>query len=238
MCFSAEASFGLATVLVPAGIYCVRTALRRNCSFLPLAVIPIIFGIQQAAEGFVWVGIHRSNHDLVVASSLTFLFFALCFWLVWVPFCLFFIERPGALKWFLGGVVLLGLTAGLILFAPLVQHPGVMTTRVMHHSIQYDFPPSPIFPTVPRDVRHAVYLAIVAVPILTIRSRQVLGFCIVLILSAVVSRVVYWYAFASVWCFFAAILSMYLCVIFSGLPAANVAPAVVPDRRGSARIAG
>ncbi len=80
MCFSAEASFGLSGVLVPAGIYCcVRSVLRHNFLFLPLAVIPIVFGVQQCAEGLVWVGINRSDSDLVEASSLTFLFFAICF---------------------------------------------------------------------------------------------------------------------------------------------------------------
>jgi hypothetical protein len=228
MCFSAEASFGVGAALVPAGIYCVRNALRqRRFDMVPLAVVPLFFALQQGAEGLVWVGLHHAQPDLVTVSSFLFLFFALCFWLFWIPFSLMCLAEVGVMRWLMAGVLILGLAGGLYLYLPLVFHPDRLTTHVVHHSIQYDYPFSPLFPSIPPAIRQTIYLGIIALPLLAVRTWQGLGFCTVLILSAVISHVVYWYAFASVWCFFAAILSAYLCVIFHSLPAVETAPRIL-----------
>jgi hypothetical protein len=47
---------------------------------------------------------------------------------------------------------------------------------------------------------------------------------VAIVLSASVSHVFFWYASASVWCFFAALLSIYLCFSFHGIPELKVAP--------------
>ena len=39
-----------------------------------------------------------------------------------------------------------------------------------------------------------------------------------IVLSAAVSHLFFWYAWVSVWCFFAAMLSVYLCYSFYGMP--------------------
>ena len=77
MCFSPEASFGLGAVLLPAGAYCVRTAVKRNPPWLPLALTPLLFGAQQVCEGLVWVGLRAEEATLVRPASLLFLFFGL-----------------------------------------------------------------------------------------------------------------------------------------------------------------
>jgi hypothetical protein len=228
MCFSAAASFGVGAALVPAGIYCVRNAVRqRQFAMIPLAVVPLFFALQQGTEGLVWVGLNHAHPDLVTVFSFLFLFFALCFWLFWIPFSLMCLAEPGVTRWLLAGVVIPGLAAGLYLYLPLVCHPEVLTTRVVHHSIQYDYPFSPLFPSIPPVVRHTIYLGIIALPLFAVRSRQGMGFCVVLVLSAVISHFVYSYAFTSVWCFFAALLSAYLCVIFRSLPAVETAPRIL-----------
>jgi hypothetical protein len=58
----------------------------------------------------------------------------------------------------------------------------------------------------------------VCVPLLTSRDfrLRVLGGSITV--SAVVTHAVFWYAFISVWCFFAAILSLHICYILYRLP--------------------
>ena len=43
----------------------------------------------------------------------------------------------------------------------------------------------------------------------------------ILIASFVVSYWVFWYAFTSVWCFFAAVLAVLLCYVFYYLPAST-----------------
>jgi hypothetical protein len=49
-----------------------------------------------------------------------------------------------------------------------------------------------------------------------------------IVASVLVAAAVFNYAFISVWCFFAAGLSLYLCVVFYRMPAP--APAPVPVR--------
>ena len=75
MCFSAEASFGITAILLPAGAYCVRSALQKNRALLTLAIIPVVFAIQQFCEGLVWIGIDQNNPALIRAPAFVFLYF-------------------------------------------------------------------------------------------------------------------------------------------------------------------
>src|SRR5262245_30474127 len=93
MCLSAEASFGVGVVLVPAGVYCISAALRKHPAYLPLGAVPLFFAVQQFAEGLVWIGIDQGNAELVRVNALLFLFFALAFWPIWVPFCAMIAEQ-------------------------------------------------------------------------------------------------------------------------------------------------
>ena len=54
MCFSAEASFAAAAVLLPAGGVAMQRAARRNLNYLPIATLPLLFGLQQFSEGTVF----------------------------------------------------------------------------------------------------------------------------------------------------------------------------------------
>src|SRR5262245_6539835 len=104
MCFSAEASFGVSAVLLPVGAYCVTRAIRLDRRFLLLGLTPIAFGVQQAAEGFVWLGLDHGHSHLVSPAAVVFLFFALAFWPFWIPFSLLL---PESRRW--AKMILLGL---------------------------------------------------------------------------------------------------------------------------------
>jgi hypothetical protein len=218
MCFSAEASFGLSAMLLPAGIYCVKSALAKNRAFLCLAVIPWIFGVQQFAEGVVWMGLRRHDAQLTRAASLVFLAFAFALWPFWIPLCAFILEPNAKKKWLLGWLALVGLTGGLVLYFGAVLNSEVLQTRQVNHSIDYDIGPSPVFPWMPLGIWQLLYVVVVAVPPLMSRTNGFFLFSVAIVLSAAVSHSVFWYASASVWCFFAATLSLYLCVSFHGLP--------------------
>ncbi|WP_020473681.1 DUF6629 family protein [Zavarzinella formosa] len=62
MCFSPEASLSAGLVLLPAEACALSLAERIDRRYLPLAAIPLIFGIQQLCEAVAWVGIRRGNH--------------------------------------------------------------------------------------------------------------------------------------------------------------------------------
>jgi hypothetical protein len=73
MCFSAEASFGLSVALLSGGVYCVKNAFSKNRLLLPVAIIPLLFAIQQFSEGWVWIGLRWENSALVRIFALVFL---------------------------------------------------------------------------------------------------------------------------------------------------------------------
>jgi hypothetical protein len=218
VCVSAEASFGLTGILVPVGIYCLTIAHQRDRSSLPIAAIPLLFGIQQFSEGLVWVGLSRGNADLTHIAAMIYLFFALVFWLFWIPFSALFLERRKKIKFILGIGTLLGLIGGMILFAPIVFNPSTLQVSRIRHSIYYDYADPPALIIAPQTIWHLFYVAVIALPLILLKEKLLIGYCIALVVSAVISHVFYWYAFASIWCFFAAGISLYLCYIFHYWP--------------------
>lgn len=219
MCFSPEASFAAAAALLPAGGYCIASAWLKQPRLLPLAIVPLVFGVQQFCEGFVWRGLERGDPELIRGASLAFLFFALAFWPFWFPFLTAVMElEPRRKKLFIG----LTIAASIwfwILYYPIITGPdSVLRTHVVHHSIQYDFDGLEIYQYVPRPILRVFYFLCVALPMAF--GSESLGRTAGLVfgISAVVSAIVFNYAFVSVWCFFAAILAGYLCYVFYHLP--------------------
>lgn len=217
MCFSAEASFGVGGLLLPAGFYCIQSAIRKCPAYLPLAMTPLGFGVQQICEGFVWMG--RSHYDeaLVQTASLVYLQFALFFWPFWIPFCILFLQSSWTKRLIIGSLAFLGFVGGLTLSLPLVINPDLMEISDLSHSIQYEFADSFALKLMPWAIWKLLYLAVVAAPILLSESKEVVVVGLALILLAVVIHFFNAFAFISVWCFFAAVLSVYLCYFFARL---------------------
>jgi hypothetical protein len=224
MCFSAEASFGVGAVLLPAGAYCVQAAWRKRHSYLGLAAVPLFFGLQQICEGFVWLGLERHDPQLIRKASLGFLFFAVGFWPFWIPLSSFLIEEQPTRKKLIGILTLLSLVWMFGLYGPVAADPDRwLTTQVVRYSIYYHYFDLPIYHYCSPTVLRLLYLATIAVPFAMGSNRDGIAFGVVLIVSAVFSHLVYGHAFVSVWCFFAAVLAGYLAVVFYRLePAASV----------------
>lgn len=215
MCFSAEASFITAAVLVPVGGYCIQAALRKRWSYVALAAAPLFFGIQQIFEGFVWLGIERHDPAMIQWTSLGFLFFALGFWPFWIPLSAFFVEEIFWRKCWIGTMTLLSLVWMFGLYGPIFLDPERwLTTQVVHYSIYYNYFDLPIYQMTSPTVLRLLYLATIVVPYASTSNREVVGLGILLIVSAVLSHFVFAHAFVSVWCFFAAVLAGYLGYVF------------------------
>lgn len=217
MCVSAEASFGLTGLLVPVGISCMRNANQRDRSSLPIAMIPLVFGIQQFFEGLVWVGIGRGNAELTRLTATGYLFFALTFWLFWIPFSAMFLEERRVIQFVLGLGAVFGLMGGAVLFFPIVSNPESLLITVVHHSLRYDYPEPPALRIAP-EIWHLFYVAVISMPLILLKNKRLIGFSTALVVSAVISHVYFYYSFASIWCFFAAFLSIYLAYLFHNWP--------------------
>jgi hypothetical protein len=84
MCFSATASFATAVVVGTIGI--VAIALTAKPRELPLASIPLLLAVQQAAEGTLWLTLPVAPKSAVTSLMTNmYLFFALVFWPVFSP---------------------------------------------------------------------------------------------------------------------------------------------------------
>jgi hypothetical protein len=218
LCVSAETSFGLTGVLIPVGIYCLKSAAQRDRSALLGAAIPLLFGVQQLCEGLVWVGIGRGDAEFARSAALGYLFFALAFWLFWIPFSAVFLEPRARIKIILRLSALLGSLGGAVLYLPVILNPAALRTILIHHSIHYDYADPPALIMAPQVVWHMFYVAIVAMPLVFLRNKTLIWFSTALVASAAISHVYYLYAFASNWCFFTALLSFYLGYLFHAWP--------------------
>ena len=218
MCVSAETSLGLTVVLAPAGIYCLRIASQRDRSLLLIAAIPLLFAIQQFCEGLVWIGIGRGNADLTKIAAVVYLFFALAFWLFWIPFSAMFVEHRKSIKIILLFGALLGLVGGLMLFLPVAFNSSNLQVSVVRHSIFYDYPEPPALIIAPQIAWHLFYVAVVALPLLFLKEKLLVGYGMAIVGSSILSHLIFFYAFASIWCFLAACLSLYFCYVFYRWP--------------------
>lgn len=218
MCFSADASLGAAVVLLPVGGYCAAAAAYKDRAYLPLALTPLLFGVQQLGEAVVWLGLERGDPDLARAGSRWFLLFALAVWPAWVPLAAAAIEPPGGRRWTFGALAVVGLVLGGVYYLPLVAGGALAEPWVVGHSLRYDFSGIPAVRLAPGWVWPAVYLVTVCAPLLASRDQRLRPLGALVAVAAAVAYVAFREAFASVWCFLAAALSVYLAHALSRLP--------------------
>jgi hypothetical protein len=218
MCYSATASFGVGAALIPAGVYCVRESLKKDRSYLGFSVVPLMFGIQQLSEGFVWRGLNSGDLQLTKISSLAFLFFAFAIWPFWIPFCSWLVEGRPRVKNRLKIASVIGLAGGILLYVPILLHPGQwLITSIAGHSVRYEFLTVPPLDVVPRSIWQWIYVGFIVGPLLWLQNPHLRIFGALIGVSAIFCDVVYWSEYVSVWCMFAALLSLYLTFAFRQL---------------------
>lgn len=209
MCFSATASFAAGISLSAAGVATLKQT--RAKSEIPFATIPLLFGIQQIIEGVIWLTFR--NDAPVLKQSMTFAYsvFSHVLWPIYVPLAIGYLERERWRKNVLLGFQAAGLIVGLYLLYSLLTRPIV--AEVIGKHIVYV---TPHFYLVPVMV---LYLAATCVSSMFSSHKFVNLFGILAFLSFIAA---YWFharALVSLWCFFAAILSLlvYLHLRFRGL---------------------
>jgi hypothetical protein len=207
----------MAAALLPVGGYCLATAWRNNRAYLPLALIPALFGLQQLCEARLWVVLNRNAPDLARGPSLAFLFFALALWPVWIPLAAAAVEPPGRKRLVLFIIGVCGFAVGLVYYVPAASNNGLSPT-VVGHSIRYDFSAVPALQSAWWWVWPVAYIAAVCVPPMVSHNRSLRPIGVAVVILAMITYALFAYAFASVWCFFAAILSVYLAHVLRRLP--------------------
>jgi hypothetical protein len=240
MCFNAAASLAATAVLIPAGLHTLNLAWRGGRRFLPLAAFPLLFGVQQGLEGALWLGLGDPLTQILgtppAASvrlvALGFLSFAFVLWPVLVPLAAYTVEpRPQRRRLF-ALLALLGAFGGLFIYLPLAIHPDWLRVGILEGSIRYE--PKILFPALlSQPLGRGLYAMVVLVPLLASSETLLRRFGLLVLVSVVLSAIAYSYAFISVWCFFAALLSAWLAArLPEGLTVASAEGEVAPDAPG------
>lgn len=218
MCFSAVASFTSAALLLPLGIYASKVAWLKDSRYLSLTLVPICFGIQQSIEGMEWLSLQSNQADVIRFWALGFLFFAYGFWLIGPALAMWIIERRPNVKLKLITIALIGFLFATSLYLPLFIHPDWLTIVVHKASIVYQT--QLIYDRfIDRNIIHLIYLVIVLYPLYLANLDRVRVFAGLIAVSMIVSTFFFSYAFVSIWCFWSALLSLYVIYIVTTLPA-------------------
>lgn len=209
MCFSPHASMISAFILTGIGLACLKK-IAHHTSLLPFALLPILFGLQQICEWLVWIGFSNNNSDYIYYGSLGFLFFALIFWPIWMPFCVHSLEhkpkRKQILKWFIG----IGMLCSMAMFY--FACCSFSTLLVKQH-LEYQVPGLQAHPY----ILLALYLASTIAPFFVASYHLLWIFGLGLLFAFIASATMFAGTIISLWCFFAAILSILVWVIIGNL---------------------
>ena len=179
-----------------AGVLTIAKAKKKK--ELPLASVPLLLGIQQAIEGVVWISFGKRILNMI--ATYAYVFFSHILWPIFIPLSVLLIEKDPRRKRILGLFLAIGLGVGLYI-AYFIGLNSV-TSCIIDRSIGYNS--MTLYPL----VTTAVYVTIVCGSLLVSSYRMMNIFGLTLFGSFAVAAWFFVNVFFSVWCFFAAILSV------------------------------
>lgn len=198
MCFSVAASFIASGSLGTAGTITVRR-MKKDAPLLPFAVIPLLFAIQQGIEGVIWL-VGTNDPFLHDAATFAYVMFSHVLWPTYVPVAVRMIEPGASRKRVINWFILLGLGVSIYILYHVFRGP--VTSTLSPRGIIYDLH-LPNVVVVP-----IAYVVASCGSCLASSHKFVRVFGMTMLASLLIA---YWYyldSFTSVWCFFAAILSL------------------------------
>lgn len=212
MCFSPEASFTSAGVLAVIGVATLKEAYPKQMAYL--AFIPLIFAFQQFLEGIVWVTLSPNHYHplLHLVSMKGFLIIASMYWPVWIPYTLYRLEPIPTRKRILGFCLIIGIVAAIAAGLSLLLLGNEV--HIIAHHLAYPIPlkshDHPIY-SISREgyaiVLTLYVIATIGASLIT-SIRYVWIFGVLTLIAFMVAQVLYSHSFGSVWCFFAALISV------------------------------
>lgn len=177
---------------------------NREPSKLLFAYIPIVFGVQQISEGFVWLALQSSGHDMVLKLAVyTFLTMALVVWPTMIPLSVLLMERSKKRRRGLYVFLTVGIAVSLCYGMALLFLK--VTARISSYHILYIIE----FPHQLARIVALIFYLIATIPPLFISSvRRMKLFGIVMVLSYSLTLIFYREYLISIWCFLAALASL------------------------------
>lgn len=202
MCFSATASFIASSVLIPTGAYAYR---RSNDTTRWIAVIPFLFGVQQAIEGVQWLVLQKSGPDTQLMYA--YLFFAFGLWSWYLPLAVYKNTQSIVRKRILSSLIGLGIVS-VLLITYLAITRGI-SINVHDYCINYNMYLDGLTTILVGGLY--IFSAVMGFLFAEQHNLRIIGYLSLPLLA--VALYFYFIPFVSVWCFFAACTS-FLCVRF------------------------
>ena len=210
MCFSATASFTAAALTGAVGT-ATLTHVRKAREF-PLAGMPMLFGVQQALEGALWLLLPRGG-AIVQGLVHAFATIALVIWPPLVPIAISLVEPQKARRRLLYALIPAGLAVAAYSAFSMPQHPysaSLSSAGICYvNGVSYS------------DAAFAAYILCTCLPPLLSTDRRLKLVGAVVVAGMLVSSALYYASFISVWCFFAAIASALIYAFFQDRTAAH-----------------
>jgi hypothetical protein len=206
MCFSASVSFSAGAALCATGVFAVAKSPKRE--LIPLAMFPLLFGIQQLCEGILWLTMNdKIPGSWTYPTAFTFLFFAQVLWPIWTPMAMIPMETNAMRKKILWGL----LTTGALLS---VYHTWCLFTfpvavDVCGRHIDY----VRYLPQAPAPYVAVAYIMVTVLPAFLSSSRNIRILGVAELLSFLLAAYLFREYVISVWCLFAAVISAFIVYI-------------------------
>ncbi|MEO7530114.1 MAG: DUF6629 family protein [Sediminibacterium sp.] len=205
MCFSATASFIAGGALSTVGVATLKKTEKK--SEIPFASIPLLFGIQQIIEGVIWLTFHRHAPEINIAMTFIYSVFSHVLWPIFVPLSIMLLETVSWRKKVMFTLWIAGTIVGLYLFYNLFAFP--ITSRVDNNHIVYFSPHFYIYTVM------GFYVAATCVSSMFSSHKMIKIFGVLALAAFIFSYLFYKISLVSVWCFFAAILSIMIYAYFN-----------------------
>lgn len=201
MCFSSTVSFSAGTVLTVIAYASLKKATKPKERFF--AVIPLLFAVQQFSEGILWITLPSSNYNqLEKTCTGIFIFIAQIVWPIWVPLSIRQLENNKFSKQLLTFFTGLGLIISLCLAWCFINYEIKAEINGYHISYQQAYPD--IF----KGFLGYFYVLVTILPPFLSSYKRMWLLGLAILISYFVTKIYYDNYFISVWCFFAAVISI------------------------------
>ncbi len=206
MCFSPEADFTAGVLITGLGVATLRRV--RTRPELIVGVLPLLFGLHQLVEGFVWLGLRgQVPPEIGDAAKETYIVYAQAVLPAIVPVGFMLLEPERRRARAMLPLVALGVVLGLYLLWQVTAFPvGVQEqARCLDYTTHT---PNDVFIGV-------VYIAVTCGPALMSSRRYLRWFGLVSLVGVIATAIVRVDELTSLWCLYVALVSVLIFEHFS-----------------------
>jgi len=210
MCFSPAASFAASIVLGGVGVATLHQA--RAKGEILLAIVPLFFALQQFVEGMIWLSLlhyhwPQIQNWLIIGYGI----FAGMIWPVYMPLTLLLLEPSCRRKQIMIPIVFVGICVTFYVLVRMLE--TTVTARIADTCILYEYPHRPM------DEWLLPFYFIAACAGFFASSRvKIHRLGIANIVAFLGAYLFYDTYLVSVWCFFAAVISVLIYFYFRPAP--------------------